>query len=125
MAWPRDPQGYHLGDGFLKLPARDLAKLEYLYLNHGRWHGPAWSPPTTFAPPHSHKATRIRGTTTATSGGSTTITATTLSAQGYGGQLIYVIPKLDLVVVITSDPNQERNDAGNLVWMMIVPAVTG
>jgi hypothetical protein len=38
---------------------------------------------------------------------------------------IYVIPELDLVVVITSDPEQERNDAGNLVWATIVPAVTG
>jgi hypothetical protein len=28
-------------------------------------------------------------------------------------------------VVITSDPDQERNDAGNLIWATIVPAVTG
>jgi hypothetical protein len=32
VAWPRDPQGYHYGGGFLKLPTRDLAKLGYLYL---------------------------------------------------------------------------------------------
>jgi CubicO group peptidase (beta-lactamase class C family) len=33
VAWPTDPQGYHTGFGGLKLPARDLAKLGYLYLN--------------------------------------------------------------------------------------------
>jgi CubicO group peptidase (beta-lactamase class C family) len=37
VAWPRDPQGYHFGFGETKLPARDLAKLGYLYLNGGRW----------------------------------------------------------------------------------------
>jgi hypothetical protein len=30
VAWPKDPQGYHFGGGFLRLPARDLAKLGYL-----------------------------------------------------------------------------------------------
>jgi hypothetical protein len=46
-------------------------------------------------------------------------------AMGFGGQLIQVIPELDLVVVITCDPNQERFDAPNLVGETIVPAVTG
>jgi CubicO group peptidase (beta-lactamase class C family) len=46
-------------------------------------------------------------------------------AQGYGGQLIQVIPDLDLVVVvITSDVNQESRDPSKLVRAVIVPAVT-
>ena len=42
-----------------------------------------------------------------------------------GGQLIQVIPALDLVVVITSDYTQGRYDAPNLVGTTIAPAVTG
>jgi hypothetical protein len=45
-------------------------------------------------------------------------------AMGFGGQLIQVIPQLDVVVVITSDADQERHDAANLVGATIVPAVT-
>jgi CubicO group peptidase (beta-lactamase class C family) len=126
VAWPKDPQGYHLGDGFLKLTARDLAKLGYLYLNGGRWDG------TQVVP-----ADYVRASTQPQSDPGTgdqygyqwwindNYGYHTFRAQGYGGQLIYVIPERDLVVVITSDPNQERSDAGNLVWTTIVPAVTG
>ena len=125
VAWPRDPQGYHFGGGALKLPARDLAKLGYLYLNGGRWDG------TQVVP-----ADYVRASTQPQSdpgmgdyGYQWWVTDDygydTFRAQGYGGQLIYVIPELDLVVVITSDPDQQRNDAGNLVWATIVPAVTG
>jgi len=46
-------------------------------------------------------------------------------AMGYGGQLIQVIPDLDLVVVITSDADQARHHATDLVGAVIVSAVTG
>ena len=46
-------------------------------------------------------------------------------AVGYGGQFIQVIPDLDLVVVITSDADNGRDDAQQLVGEAIVPAATG
>ena len=46
------------------------------------------------------------------------------AAVGFGGQRILVIPDLDLVVVITSDAQQQREDAQDLVGQTIIPAVT-
>ena len=125
VAWPRDPQGYHFGGAFLKLPARELAKFGYLYLNGGRWDG-------TQVVPADYVAASTRPQSEPGGPGDYGyqwwVTNETghdgFRAQGYGGQLIQVIPDLDLVVVITSDPDQQGFDAANLVWV-IVPAVTG
>ena len=48
----------------------------------------------------------------------------TFSARGYGGQFIYVVPDLDLVTVVTSDPEKEGLDPKILITQTIVPAVT-
>jgi CubicO group peptidase (beta-lactamase class C family) len=127
VAWPRDPQGYHVGGAFLKLPARDLAKFGYLYLNGGRWDHTQVVPAEYVAAstrPQSHPP---RGP--GEYGYQWWVTNETghdsFRAMGFGGQLIQVIPELDLVVVITCDPDQERFDAPNLVGETIVPAVTG
>jgi CubicO group peptidase (beta-lactamase class C family) len=126
MAWPRDPQGYHLGDSLLRLPARDLAKLGYLYLNSGRWDGAQVVPADYVA-----ASTRPQSDPTVGPGDygyHWWVTSETghasFRAMGFGGQLIQVIPDLDLVVVITSDYTQERHDAPNLVGGVIIPAVT-
>jgi hypothetical protein len=47
------------------------------------------------------------------------------AAVGIGGQRILVVPDLDLVVVITCDAHQQREDAQELVGQTIIPAVTG
>jgi CubicO group peptidase (beta-lactamase class C family) len=127
FAWAKDPQGYHEGAGGLKLPARDLAKFGYLYLNGGRWDGEQVVP-----------ADYVR-TTTAQEGSSPNIDQgygqhwwveiwnghRTFRAQGYGGQFVHVVPDLDLVTVITSDVDMNRNDAKVLIDQDILPAVTG
>jgi CubicO group peptidase (beta-lactamase class C family) len=126
VAWPRDPQGYHFGGAFLKLPARDLAKFGYLYLNGGRWDGTQVVPADYVAAstrPQSYPSGGLGDY-----GYQWWVTHQTAGhdgfrAQGYGGQVIQVIPDLDLVVVITSDPDQQGFDAANLVGV-IVPAVT-
>jgi CubicO group peptidase (beta-lactamase class C family) len=127
VAWPRDPQGYHYGGAFLKLPARDLAKLGYLYLNGGQWDG-------TQVVPADYVAASIRPQSDPSQGPGDYgyqwwITNETghdsFQAVGFGGQLIQVIPDLDLVVVITSDADQGRRNAADLVGAVIVSAVTG
>jgi CubicO group peptidase (beta-lactamase class C family) len=127
VAWPRDPQGYHYGGGFLKLPARDLAKLGYLYLNGGRWDGAQVVPADYVAastrpqsdPPQDPGDYGYQWSVTNETGHDS------FSALGFGGQLIQVIPDLDLVVVITSDPDRRRVNPADLVGTVIVSAVTG
>jgi CubicO group peptidase (beta-lactamase class C family) len=126
VAWPRDPQGYHMGFGEGKLPARDLAKFGYLYLHGGRWD-------TTQVVPADY----VRASTRPYShpGGDfgygyqwwTTRVALhdSFVASGIFGQRVQVVPDLDLVVVITSDAQQQRGDAEYLVGQIIVPAATG
>ena len=44
-------------------------------------------------------------------------------AGGYGGQFIYVVPDLDLVVAITCNISQHREDARFLINSHVVPAI--
>jgi CubicO group peptidase (beta-lactamase class C family) len=127
VAWPKDPRGYHFGGGFLKLPARDLAKLGYLYLNGGRWDGAQVVPAEYVA-----ASTRAQNDPSVGSGGygyqwwvTNETGHASFRAMGFAGQVLQVIPELDLVVVITSDPGQEHSDPANLIGTTIVPAVTG
>jgi len=128
VAWPTDPQGYQLGFSGLKLPSRDLAKLGYLYLNGGRWDGRQVIPADYVAAstrPHSTPPPDGPGESY---GYQWWVTSQarhpSFLAHGEGGQLLQVVPDLDLVVVITSDATQNRNDARALVGQAIIPAVT-
>jgi CubicO group peptidase (beta-lactamase class C family) len=126
-AWPVDPQGYHSGGSLLRLPARDLAKFGYLYLNGGRWEGKQIVPADYVA-----AATSPAGSTPNLTKGygwhwwvATEDGHRTFRAQGYGGQFIYVVPDLDLVAVITSEPETDGLDPQILITRTIVPAVRG
>jgi CubicO group peptidase (beta-lactamase class C family) len=133
FAWPTDPQGYHLGYGFLKLTARDLAKLGYLYLKGGAWEG-RQVVPAAYVRASTQRHASTGGTFGPYEGYGYQWWTTTeqghraFAAIGLGGQLIEVIPDLDLIVVMTSEPGTAEDlraggDSQRMVGNVVVPAV--
>ena len=139
FAWPTDPQGRHIGGGGMKLTASDLSKLGQLWLDHGAWNGrqlvsKAWMDESQ-APQIS---TGGQGPTTKY-GFQQWITTSdgheAFAALGFGGQLVEVVPDLELVVVVQSaspgDPRQGTTEPGTaderdylaLVNNLIAPAI--
>lgn len=108
--WDNDPQGYYMGGFGLSLVARDLAKIGFLYVNNGYWDNQAivseqWVQASTRYRWYAH---RIYGPT----GYGYQWWVKDLDgchsyrAWGRRGQFIVVVPKLDLVVVVTSETRQ-------------------
>lgn len=106
--WMRSPQGEVSAGSGLELTARDMLKLGYLYLRHGAWDGER-----LMAPEYAAAATTWQSAGDATGawagyGYQWWVTATNTGypayfALGYGGQHIFVVPALDLVVVAAVD----------------------
>jgi len=110
--WGRDPQGYFSGGYNLYLTPRELAKFGLLYLQDGRWHGrqlvpAAWveasmTDQVDAGAPYSYGydfwLRDIAGHHVA-------------MAWGFGGQMVYIVKDLDLVVVLTT--NTRGDDAQN------------
>jgi CubicO group peptidase (beta-lactamase class C family) len=128
VAWPTDPQGYQVGFAWLRLPARDLAKFGYLYLNGGRWDGTQVVPADyvrASVQPHIKLASSVPGDGYGYQWWTTSVDAhPSFVAVGAGGQFIQVIPDLDLVVVITTDTDQDRSNPQFLIEGTIASAIT-
>ncbi len=115
--WMRSPQDEVCGGSGLELTPHDMLKLGYLYLHNGAWDGEQIMVPEFVA-----NATTWQSAGDATGGWAGYgyqwwITATDAGypsyfALGYGGQHIYVVPALDLVVVAAIerrvDPSELR-----------------
>lgn len=104
-SWQRAPEGYYLGGNSVRMTPRDLARLGQLYLQEGRWNGrqvvpAAWVRESTrrhaegwpwrygaygylwWLPPDDPWDS--------------------YAAVGYGGQFLYVVPELRMLLVMTS-----------------------
>jgi len=99
LLWTHDPQGYPFGGGELWLTPRDLARFGWLYLKKGKWDGKQLVPAEWI-----EESTRnhLKGDTPVQYGYSWwLVTGGTYAAKGWGGQLVAVIPDLNMVVVVT------------------------
>ena len=133
--WRQSPQGETAGAFGLELNARAVAKLGFLYLNQGVWAGQQIVP-----------AEWVAASTTQQSSG-TSPAGVNLGqagygylwwvmsqrdppayfASGFGGQLLYVVPALDLIVAtgmtpIEAEETDLQQNVMPLVEGLIVPA---
>ncbi|MCC6801222.1 MAG: serine hydrolase [Anaerolineae bacterium] len=109
--WASDPQGVTIGGSELALRPRDMAKLGLLYLSQGQWEGrqiiPAdWARVST--EPHLTVVPKdASGRPPLCYGYLWWLRPQerlgSFIAVGHGGQFIYVLPALDLVVIMTGD----------------------
>ena len=124
--WGRDPQGYFSGGYNFYVTPRELAKFGLLYLHDGRWHGrqlvPADWVETSMTDqvdagaPYSYGydfwLRDIAGHHVA-------------MAWGYGGQMVYIVKDLDLVVVMTTNTRDfapDSFDGSTIVEDDVLPA---
>ncbi len=109
--WRRDPQGIETASFGLYLTARDMAKFGFLYLNKGRWENrqilsEAWVETSTrdhekniygrYSYGYQWYLTFVDG-------------EPAFLASGFGGQIIGVVPSLDLVVVLKYEAENPRH----------------
>lgn len=111
--WPTDPNGNNYGWGDLHLHPRDMAKLGYLWLNHGMWDGKQ-----IVSTDWVTNSTRVHAHTSSNSdygyGWWVRPKDKLYEAVGRGGQRITVLPELNLVAVMTGG-GFEPGDVGALL----------
>jgi CubicO group peptidase (beta-lactamase class C family) len=130
-SWERDPQGIYLGGNQMAMTPRSLAAFGELYRNGGEtpdgerlvsaeWIETSWQPRTN---------SRFNGDGYGYGWFLREIAgADVVYGWGYGGQMLYIVPELDLTVVMTSDEaspsarSGHRNDLHDLLGEIIEAA---
>ena len=132
--WTTDPQGIYFGGNEMRMTPREMLAFGRLYLHDGRapdgrrilpegWVDSSWVP-RGYSPWSGHGYGYGWWIRTARG-------HPAYFAWGYGGQFVFVVPDLRLVVVMTSDPdaatrNGQHLDALHYLFAEgIVPAVGG
>jgi CubicO group peptidase (beta-lactamase class C family) len=129
--WQTDPQGIYFGGNDMYLTPRDMLKFGVMYLNGGAVDGRQVVPRAWI------DSSYVPRTTSPFNGNRYGYGWWTRDAHGfdirfawgYGGQFIFLVPELQLVVVTTSDPNARRywghtDELYDIVENEIIPAVS-
>jgi len=116
--WTTDPQGIYFGGNEMRLTPRDMLRFGELYRNGGvhegkqvvpaEWVRDSWVQRTR-SPYNGHGYGYGWWMRPAGEGGEHTV----YFAWGYGGQFIFVVPELELTVVVTSEAEAPR-EGGHL-----------
>ena len=131
--WGADPRGYFTGGHSVSMTARELARFGQLFLDEGRWQGkqlvPGWWAVASTSPQVDI------GNNYAGYGFywwlNRIATYDMFSALGAGGQILHVIPTLDLVMVTThgfsGNPRdfEEEAESYQFLWNYLIPAIEG
>jgi CubicO group peptidase (beta-lactamase class C family) len=100
--WRQDPMGLEIGGFCLYLSARDMAKLGFLFINRGSWDGQQILSQEWVEDSTRDKMTNIYGRYSYGYHWWITLVdgVPCFLASGLGGQIIGIVPSLDLVLVI-------------------------
>ena len=127
VEWETDPSGIPVGGWGLWMRPRDMAKLGHLYLNEGAWDGRQiipvdWVRESTEE--HLQVEEPVEPWDLYYGYGWWLHGFGAYAAHGRGGQFVFVIPDLDVVVVFTSWlPESEFVQPELLIRDFVVPAV--
>jgi CubicO group peptidase (beta-lactamase class C family) len=122
--WPQDPQGIYFGGNDMLMTPRQMIRFGELYLNGGRI-GDRQLIPRLWVDKADDAVGRSRWGSDREYGYGFWIREfaghRSFYAWGYGGQFIFVVPGLDLVVVTTSRPDvsRERRDHLDQIYELI------
>jgi CubicO group peptidase (beta-lactamase class C family) len=125
--WEKKPDGRYRGGAGLHLTPRDMAKFGYLYLHEGNWEGQQLIP-SAYVQASTQAQNRGGWPEEAAYGFLWWITSLeehpAFFAAGIGGQFIFVVPTLDLVVVISSEDVRRSGDPQKaLLARFVLPAI--
>ena len=131
--WEKDKKGINFGGGNLFMTTQDLAKIGYLYLNNGIWDGEIIISKSWIEESLKSRYKWIYGfhygylwytrTEKSEESGKEVIT---YSASGYGGQKVFVIPELDIVMAATSKASFTGDSSyflDNIISKYILPSI--
>jgi CubicO group peptidase (beta-lactamase class C family) len=128
--WPQDPQGIYFGGNEMLMTARQMIRFGEVYENGGRI-GDRQVVPREWVTKADDAVGRSRWGSDREYGHGFWIRDfgryKSFYAWGYGGQFIFVVPDLDLVVVTTSrsDVSRERRDHNDAIYDIVGRHIVG
>jgi CubicO group peptidase (beta-lactamase class C family) len=128
--WPQDPQGIYFGGNEMLMTPRQMIRFGELYENGGRI-GDRQLVPRAWVDRADAGVGRSRWGSDREYGHGFWIRDfgrhKSFYAWGYGGQFIFIIPNLDLVVVTTSrsDVSRERRDHNDAIYQIVEDHIVG